>query len=153
MAPSGKPYLSTAIGIINISLSYTDKWALVALSGDEVGCDIEASAVGADWARRVNALAGRDLIVTPRDPLASWVRVEAAIKLMGGSISNDLSRIWMEPRPRTHWEGGFWPHVSPTFWTRNIPAPDISRAAIAAREEKSLIHVPLEGQYADMSPD
>lgn len=144
--PTGKPYFSTRRGTTHVSLSYAGGWGAAALSEDDVGIDIEARTLRPGWAQRVNALAGHNLIAASGDPLRSWVRIEASIKLFGGSITDDLPRIRIEPGSDDGWRAGVQLLSASSFWIRDVDAPDTHRAALAARRAKSLIHVPIGGK-------
>lgn len=141
---SGQPRLLTADGATPVSLAFAGRFGMAALSGLPVGIDLDGRALGPGWAHRVNTLAGRTLIAEVDDPLAAWVRIESALKSLGGTLAGDITRLWLGPPSCGRRPGGLLGQPKPSLWVSDLPAPPHFRAALASTTPALITRVYLE---------
>ena len=97
--PNGKPFLADHPDI-HFNLSHCPRAALCVLSGEEVGCDIEAVPDTLDWdvCRHCFNEAEQDAIRTADNPLLAftehWTRKEAYLKWTGEGLCDDLPGLF-----------------------------------------------------------
>ncbi|MEL0638874.1 hypothetical protein V6259_19300 [Marinomonas sp. TI.3.20] len=141
---SGKPYFIGSLADFYPSISYANGWCAVALSKINIGIDLESNSRLSGWEYKVNYLAGRTLIEKSNTPVAAWVKLEAIIKLVGGSISSNITDIESIPTTTdSNWRPIHWLPTGDRFWVRHISAPHGCWAALAAHAPTAVFNITI----------
>lgn len=124
--PNGKPFLADHPDI-HFNLSHCPRAALCILSGEEVGCDIEAVPDTLDWdvCRHCFNEAEQDSIRNSANPLLAftehWTRKEAYLKWTGEGLCDDLPGLFERAAGSGSTAANPHPGSLPRFLTRIAP--------------------------------
>ncbi len=103
---NGKPYLKNSNIPLHFSLSHTQGALFIAFCDENVGIDAEFISRQCNYLPIIQkfTLEEREEIRTPQDFLLHWTVKEAAVKWLGGSLSQDLKKL-VYAKGTLHYEG------------------------------------------------